>query len=137
MSKSKSYRSLGRRYRTPEAAKYIGIAPSTLEKMRGTGDGPEFERVGKRAVVYSEEALEAYLAKRRARSTSEADVGAGPGRPRKNCPDRAGSPNSTAREKRKPDTREPPGSANDTSKPLDGREADDRNPGLPDDQEGQ
>jgi hypothetical protein len=59
------------RLRTPAAAAYIGLAASTLEKMRVRGDGPEFERAGTRIVVYSVEALERFLAKRRARSTSE------------------------------------------------------------------
>ena len=64
----------GRRLRTPAAAEYIGIAASTLEKMRVSGTGPEFERVGKKAIVYSVDALETYLAQRRARSTSETDT---------------------------------------------------------------
>ena len=71
MSKSESRPSLGPRLRTPAAAHYLGIADSTLEKMRGSGTGPEFETAGK-AVVYSIPALEEYLAQRRARSTSEA-----------------------------------------------------------------
>jgi hypothetical protein len=70
MSKSESRPSLGPRLRTPDAARYLGISPSTLEKMRCAGTGPEFEVVGK-AVVYSIHALEEYLAQRRARSTSE------------------------------------------------------------------
>ena len=70
MSKSESRSSLGPRLRTPAAAHYLGIADSTLEKMRVSGTGPEFEVVGK-AVVYSIPALEEYLAQRRARSTSE------------------------------------------------------------------
>jgi hypothetical protein len=42
--------------------------------MRVSGTGPEFERVGRKAIVYSVEALEAYLAQRRARSTSQTEV---------------------------------------------------------------
>lgn len=72
MSKSELRPPLGPRRRTPAAAKYIGVAGSTLEKMRVNGTGPEFEKVGK-SVVYSEQSLEEYLAKRRARSTSEAE----------------------------------------------------------------
>jgi predicted DNA-binding transcriptional regulator AlpA len=71
MSKSESRPSLGPRLRTPDAARYLGISPSTLEKMRCAGTGPEFEGVGGKAVVYSIHALEEYLAQRRARSTSE------------------------------------------------------------------
>jgi|ERR1051326_2396540 predicted DNA-binding transcriptional regulator AlpA len=64
----------GRRLRTPEAAEYLGIATNTLEKMRCAGTGPEFEYVGPRAVVYRIEALETYLAARRATSTSQRPV---------------------------------------------------------------
>jgi hypothetical protein len=60
-----------RRLRTPAAAAYIGLSPSTLEKMRVTGTGLVFERAGARVVVYSVEAFESFLAARRARSTSE------------------------------------------------------------------
>ena len=89
-------RSLGPRRRTPAAAQYLGIAPSTLEKKRCSGEGPEFERVG-RAVVYSEEALEEYLARRRARSTSEADIRIGrPGRRRGSPPVEPLDPDASA-----------------------------------------
>jgi hypothetical protein len=60
-----------RRLRTADAAAYIGLSPSTLEKMRVYGNGPVFERAGTRVVVYSVQALEDFLAARRARSTSE------------------------------------------------------------------
>jgi hypothetical protein len=65
----------GPRLRTPAAADHLGIAESTLEKMRCFGTGPEFERVGTRIVVYSIAALDAYLAARRATSTSEPPPG--------------------------------------------------------------
>jgi predicted DNA-binding transcriptional regulator AlpA len=61
----------GHRLRTPEAAKYLGVGESTLEKWRCSGCGPEFERAGSRIVVYSISSLEAFLAARRASSTSE------------------------------------------------------------------
>jgi len=60
-----------RRLRTPEAAEYLGIAESTLEKWWVAGIGPEFERAGSRIVVYPIASLESFLAARRARSTSE------------------------------------------------------------------
>jgi hypothetical protein len=41
-----------------------------LEKWRVSGVGPVFERCGSRIVVYSVEALEEFLAARRATSTS-------------------------------------------------------------------
>jgi predicted DNA-binding transcriptional regulator AlpA len=59
-----------RRLRTPGAADYLGWAESTLEKKRVTGDGPTFIRLG-RMVVYDTRDLDAYLAARRTRSTSE------------------------------------------------------------------
>jgi predicted DNA-binding transcriptional regulator AlpA len=61
----------GRRLRTPEAAKYLGIGESTLEKWRCSGQGPVFERSGTRIVVYRVADLEEFLSARRARSTSE------------------------------------------------------------------
>jgi len=64
----------GRRLRTPEAAQYLGVGESTLEKWRCSGSGPQFERVGARIVVYSVPALEVFLAARRANSTSERPV---------------------------------------------------------------
>jgi hypothetical protein len=95
MSKSESRPPLGPRLRTPAAAEYLGIAPSTLEKMRVSGTGPEFEVVGK-AVVYSIPALEEYLAQRRARSTSETGRQTPRPRRRKNSRDDPdGPPNPT------------------------------------------
>ena len=47
--------------RTPEAAEYVGLSASTLEKKRVTGDGPEFIRLGGRAVGYDVAALDAWL----------------------------------------------------------------------------
>ena len=47
--------------RTPEAAEYIGLAASTLEKMRIGGEGPPFIRLGGRAVGYDIQDLDAWL----------------------------------------------------------------------------
>ena len=38
--------------RTVEAAEYIGLTASSLEKMRGRGCGPRFVKLGSRAVGY-------------------------------------------------------------------------------------
>ena len=57
--------------RTPDAAGYVGLAASTLEKMRLTGDGPEFIRLGGRAVGYDLKSLDAWLDARRCLSTSQ------------------------------------------------------------------
>lgn len=61
----------GRRYRTPEAAQYLGLSVSTLEKLRGTGDSPPFISMG-RAVSYAVADLDAWAAARTVRNTSEA-----------------------------------------------------------------
>jgi predicted DNA-binding transcriptional regulator AlpA len=63
--------------RTPGAAEYTGLAVSTLEKMRLTGDGPEFIRLSVRAVGYEIEALDRWLESRRRRSTSDTGIGIG------------------------------------------------------------
>lgn len=54
-----------------DAAFYIGLAPQTLAKMRVTGDSPPFYKVG-RQVLYDRADLDAWLADRRRRSTSDA-----------------------------------------------------------------
>jgi predicted DNA-binding transcriptional regulator AlpA len=55
----------------PAAAEYVGLSDSTLEKFRLTGEGPQFVRIGVRAVGYRIEDLDAWLAERVRRSTSE------------------------------------------------------------------
>ena len=62
----------GRMMRAPDAAKYLGLSPSTLAKMRVRGDGPVYAKAGPRVVVYTVEDLDAYLTGRKRRSTSEA-----------------------------------------------------------------
>ena len=57
--------------RTPEASKYLGLAVSTLEKMRLTGAGPRFLRLGLRAIAYRREDLDAWLQECARRSTSD------------------------------------------------------------------
>ena len=47
-------------YRTPGAAQYLGLSPSTLEKMRLQGTGPRFTKLGSRAVGYFVEDLDAF-----------------------------------------------------------------------------
>ena len=58
-------------YRTPEAAAYVGLAPATLEKLRGSGDGPEYVRLGGRAVGYDQRDLDTWLDSRRQESVRE------------------------------------------------------------------
>lgn len=57
--------------RTVEAAKHLGLKPSTLEKMRARGTGPRFVRLGRRAVGYTREDLDAWIEDRL--STAAAD----------------------------------------------------------------
>lgn len=57
--------------RSPAAAEYIGLAQSTLAKMRLRGDGPLFSKAGPRIVVYDIADLDAWLETRKRRSTSE------------------------------------------------------------------
>ena len=47
--------------RTSQAAEYLGLARSTLEKMRLTAAGPRFVRLGGRAVGYDIRDLVAWL----------------------------------------------------------------------------
>jgi hypothetical protein len=60
-----------KRLRTPEAAAYLRLSPSTLAKMRLTGYGPAYSKLGGRIVVYEISDLDEYAAARRRRSTSE------------------------------------------------------------------
>jgi len=57
--------------RTPEAAAYLGLAASTLEKMRLSGSGPEFVRLGGRAIGYDLAMLDAWIDRQRRISTSD------------------------------------------------------------------
>jgi predicted DNA-binding transcriptional regulator AlpA len=66
--------------RTPEAARYIGLAVSTLEKLRLTGGGPRFIRLAPRAVGYAIADLNDFIESRRRTSTSEPDSPATRGR---------------------------------------------------------
>lgn len=66
--------------RTADAADYLGLSSSTLEKMRVYGTGPEFVRIGLRSVGYTLEALELWVNARRRRSTSDIGMEAGHGR---------------------------------------------------------
>ena len=59
--------------RVQGAADYLGLATSTLAKMRLRGDGPPYAKVGRRIVVYELADLDAWLAGRKRRSTSEPD----------------------------------------------------------------
>jgi predicted DNA-binding transcriptional regulator AlpA len=53
------------------AATYIGLAKSTLNKMRMTGGGPRFLKLSARRVVYDTQDLDEWLVSKRRRTTSD------------------------------------------------------------------
>lgn len=56
-----------------DAAQFLGLAPSTLAKLRLSGNGPVYCKLGRR-VVYRTEDLATWLESRVARNTSDADA---------------------------------------------------------------
>ena len=54
-----------------EASRYLGLAVSTLAKLRCVGGGPQFLKLG-RSVRYERQPLSEWRNKRRVASTSEA-----------------------------------------------------------------
>jgi len=70
-SRRKLHKKSGRKYRTPEAADYLGLSPSTMAKMRCNGGGPPYSKAGPRVVVYDPDDLDDYIAGRRLSSTSD------------------------------------------------------------------
>ncbi len=63
--------------RTAEAAEYVGLSSSTLEKQRLTGHGPRFVCLGGRAVGYDIQDLDDWLDRQRDNATRP-DTGSGP-----------------------------------------------------------
>jgi predicted DNA-binding transcriptional regulator AlpA len=61
-----------RRVRTAQAADYLALSKSTLEKLRLTGGGPRYAKMG-RIVTYGISDLAAWAAERTRTSTSEPD----------------------------------------------------------------
>lgn len=57
--------------RTRAAADYLGIGKSTLDKMRVSGTGPQYRKVGPRIVVYDTADLDEYLGRCRRQSTAQ------------------------------------------------------------------
>lgn len=57
--------------RTREAAEYVGLAASTLEKLRCYGGGPRFVHLAGRAIGYDLADLDTWLDEQRAQNTSE------------------------------------------------------------------
>lgn len=61
----------GRKFLTAkDAASLMGLATQTLAKYRVTGESPPHHKIG-RKIVYDREQLEAWMAERRRRSTSD------------------------------------------------------------------
>lgn len=60
-----------RTLRTPDAARYLSLSASTLNKMRLRGDGPPFLKLGAHAVGYDVGDLNCWLDECRRRSTSD------------------------------------------------------------------
>ncbi|PLU02965.1 helix-turn-helix transcriptional regulator [Sinorhizobium medicae] len=58
------------RLRTRDAAKYVGLAKSTLDKFRIEGGGPVYLKLGK-AVVYEVADLDAWCAASRRAHTAQ------------------------------------------------------------------
>jgi predicted DNA-binding transcriptional regulator AlpA len=56
--------------RTPEAANYVGLSKSQLEKLRLRGTGPAYSKLGKIA-LYAVADLDDWVASSRRMSTSE------------------------------------------------------------------
>lgn len=56
---------------TLRAADMLGISARTLQRMRLTGDGPQYAKAGRR-VLYRKDWLEQWLLSRSFRSTAEA-----------------------------------------------------------------
>lgn len=53
-----------------QAADFLGLSKSTLSKMRLTGDGPMFIKMGRR-VAYQPDDLQNWVRENRRRSTSD------------------------------------------------------------------
>ena len=62
---------------TPEqAAAELGVTANYLAKLRMTGQGPEYERLGPKTIRYRPESLTAWRVSRRRRSTSDTGIAA-------------------------------------------------------------
>ena len=57
--------------RTPDAAKYLGIGQSTLERKRIDGTGPQFRQLGAKIITYAVADLDAWASEQVLSSTSE------------------------------------------------------------------
>lgn len=60
--------------RTPEAARFLGLSPRTMEKHRVYGTGPRYRKIGGR-VVYAVEDLQSWSDRGLRNSTSDPGTG--------------------------------------------------------------
>ena len=60
----------GRYLRTPEAARFLGLSPRTLEKHRTYGTGPTYRKLGGR-IVYAPDDLKSWAARGVRHSTTD------------------------------------------------------------------
>ena len=58
------------RLSAPEAARYCGISPSTMAKLRVRGGSPIYAKIGRR-VVYDTADLDAWISAHRRANTSQ------------------------------------------------------------------
>ena len=55
---------------TEQAGSYLGLSPSTLRRMRVTGEGPRYSKAGRR-VIYDPSDLDEWVDERKRRFTGE------------------------------------------------------------------
>lgn len=67
---AQTYLTSSERMPVKQAAQYLCLSPSTLNKWRVTGEGPDFLKLGRR-VVYDIKSLDSWMAAKARRSTSE------------------------------------------------------------------
>lgn len=60
--------------RTPDAAIYLGVGRSTLERKRIDGTGPKFRRLGGKIISYAVDDLDAWASQQVFSSTSEVEA---------------------------------------------------------------
>lgn len=60
--------------RTPDAANYLGVGKSTLERKRVDGTGPRFRLLGNRIVTYAVADLDDWAGQTVLSSTSEREL---------------------------------------------------------------
>ena len=65
-----TFETANRRLRTTQAAEYLNLSKSTLEKLRLTGGGPRYAKLGK-IVIYGQSDLDAWTEARMRMSTSD------------------------------------------------------------------